>query len=99
MNFNYHPNRLTSQKTYSLKVEMTDMDDVYAEAYYETVEVGPGPEYRLVLGPYVAGDGVADAGDSLSPYGKNNPFHSGDNGIISGCNSYPGQVGWCVNYC
>ena len=90
----YHLNRLTAQKTYALKVEMTDMDDVYAEAYYETVAVGPGPDYRLVLGPYVPGDGVADAGDSLSPYGNNNPFHAGDNGHFVSC--YLGQVGWCV---
>lgn len=71
---------------------MTDMDDVHAEANYETVKVGPGPEYRLVLGPYVPGDGVADAGDSLSPYGMNTPFHTADDEHLYGC--HLGQIGW-----
>ena len=85
---------MTNQDIYELKVEMTDLDDVYAEARYESVRVGPGPDFFLELGEYLSGDGVADAGDSLSFYGKGDTrFQSADDSTIVGCPDKQ-KVGW-----
>ena len=72
---------------------MTDMDGVYTEAFYSSIDVGAGPDYKLTLGAYVPGDGVADAGDSLSHYGSGSTrFRTADEPEIAYCP--PGPVGW-----
>lgn len=72
---------------------MTDLDGVYGEAVYSSITVGPDPDYKLALDAYVAGDGVADAGDSLSFYGNGTTrFRTGDLPEVPYCPK--GVIGW-----
>ena len=85
---------MTHQDTYELKVEMTDLDDVHAEARYKALRVGPDPDNFLELGDYLPGDGVADAGDSLSLHGWGvTRFRSGNESANDGCPDEQ-RVGW-----